>query len=104
MKPIHLSWLIAIMFSIALTIIYAIKQTGIVPLLCFEGVVILAFVVCPILFRRHEKKQYNGGICPKCGHTLRHFDSCFCGDEGYKCDNCGNTFWTSWFLPAEGDK
>lgn len=104
MKPITLSWLIAIAFTIAIILIYSFKQTGLIPLSCIEVGVILGFVVCPWLFRRYEKKQYNNGVCPKCGHTLRHFDSCFNGDEGYKCDHCGNTFWTSWFRPAKGDK
>ena len=104
MKPIHLSWLIAFIFTVAIVTIYTIKQAGLVPLSCIEGVVILGFIVCPTLCRNHEKRQYNNGVCPKCGHALRHFDSCFNGDEGFKCDHCGNSFWTSWFRPAEGDK
>ena len=35
-----------------------------------------------------EKRDYNNGICPKCGHPLRHFDDCFCGDNLWTCDNC----------------
>lgn len=104
MKPITLSRLIAFGFTIVLALIYAIKQPGLIPLTCIEVGIILGFVVCPWLFRMHEKKQYNNGVCPKCGHALRHFDSCFNGDEGYKCDHCGNTFWTSWFRPGIGDK
>lgn len=104
MKSIRLCWLIAIAFTIAIVLIYFFMQTGLIPLSCIEVGVILGFVVCPWLFRRNEKKQYNNGICQKCGHALRHFDSCFNGDEGYTCDHCGYIFWTSWFRPAKGDK
>lgn len=55
-------------------------------ILCLIAVVI--FVSGLFIAASLEKKSFNNGICPKCGHPLRHFDDCFCGDELWKCDNC----------------
>ena len=44
-----------------------------------------------------EKKDFNNGICPRCGKPLRHFDDDSQGGQGWYCDNCGYHTWISWF-------
>lgn len=44
-----------------------------------------------------EKRDYNNGICPKCGTKLTHFDNDSQGGRGYTCRKCGYTTWVSWF-------
>ena len=43
-----------------------------------------------------ERKDFNGGICPKCGTLLRHFDNDSHGAQGWTCDECDYTTWISW--------
>ena len=43
-----------------------------------------------------EKKDWNNGICPICGHKLRHFDCDSQGGDGWTCDNCNYTTWVSY--------
>lgn len=45
-----------------------------------------------------ERKEFNNGICRKCGSTLRYFDNDSSGARGYTCDNCNNTVWVSYSI------
>ena len=58
------------------------------------GVVVL-IVIC-IIGIFSEKKDYNNGICPKCGQKLHHFDNDSQGGRGYICDKCNYTTWVSY--------
>lgn len=60
-------------------------------------IVLIIIWIAPIPFMvRKEKKQYNNGKCPKCGHEWRHFDNDHAGAVGLICDSCGNTMWLDW--------
>lgn len=43
-----------------------------------------------------EKRDFNDGICRKCGSKLRHFDNDSSGARGYTCDKCNNKVWVSY--------
>ena len=54
---------------------------------------ILIFSIACAFF--HEKYMWNNGICRKSGQRWIYFDSCYCGDRGYK-DNENNYCWVSY--------
>ena len=43
-----------------------------------------------------DRKQWNNGKCPECGHDWRLFDMDSQGGRGYICDGCGDHMWISW--------
>lgn len=43
-----------------------------------------------------EKKDFNNGICPKCGNKLYHFDTDSQGGRGYCCHKCPYFTWINW--------
>lgn len=43
-----------------------------------------------------EKKSWNNGICPNCGHKLRLFGCDSQGGDGWTCDKCDYTTWVSY--------
>lgn len=43
-----------------------------------------------------ERKDFNNGVCPKCGKQLRCFDMDSQGGRGYTCDKCDYTTWVSY--------
>lgn len=45
---------------------------------------------------KEEKKNYCGGKCPKCGHTLRCCERDSQGCRHYFCDVCGHEVWVTW--------
>lgn len=45
---------------------------------------------------RREKKDWNNGICPNCGHELRLFGCDSQGGDGWTCDDCDYTTWVSY--------
>ena len=45
-----------------------------------------------------EKKDYNNGICPRCGNKLYHFDTDSQGGRGYCCHKCPYFTWISWWF------
>lgn len=58
--------------------------------------VILAVVFGMVITRNNEKKEYNNGICTKCGNKLRLFDKDSQGGRGYQCEKCGRIIWVSY--------
>lgn len=48
------------------------------------------------LFARGEAKDWNGGICPKCGKPLKHFDNDSQGGHGWCCHDCDYYTWVSY--------
>jgi DNA-directed RNA polymerase subunit RPC12/RpoP len=63
----------------------------IISLLFLLSVIIMTFKV-----RRDEYKQYNNGICLKCGNEIESFDMDSQGGTGWVCRLCNRYFWTSW--------
>lgn len=44
----------------------------------------------------NEYKDFNNGVCPKCGKQLKFFDNDSHGGRGYCCDNCQYFTWVSY--------
>ena len=62
------------------------------------GIVIICFIICGIIWANiKEKKDFNNGICPKCGTPLRHFDDDSQGGQLWCCDKCGYFTAITWF-------
>ena len=60
-------------------------------------VIVVACIVSVFIYAVYiEPKQFNKGICPKCGTKLRCFDTDSSSARGYCCDNCDYTVWVSW--------
>ena len=55
--------------------------------------VFLIILACVAIFV--ESRDYNNGLCPRCGAELRHFDTDSQGGRGYCCDACGYSTWVS---------
>ena len=56
--------------------------------------ILIALLIIPVgLFL--EKRDFNNGVCPDCGATLRFFDMDSQGGRGYCCDNCLYHTWAS---------
>lgn len=64
------------------------------------GFLILILVAAPffIVWAIHsEKKDFNNGICPRCGAKLVHFDTDSQGGRGYTCRQCNKYYtWVSY--------
>ena len=46
--------------------------------------------------KRSEAKNFNSGICTKCGSLLKRFDMDSQGGRGYSCNSCDRTVWVSY--------
>lgn len=57
--------------------------------------VVLFFIITYYAIHR-EKKAWNNGICPNCGHELRLFGRDSQGGDGWTCDKCDYTTWVSY--------
>lgn len=62
----------------------------------FISVLVLIFVLGIIVAWYLESKGFNGGVCPKCGHQFKHFDTDSQGGRGYRCEGCGHITWVSY--------
>ena len=60
------------------------------------SLIILLIITFPIIAIHSEWKQFNNGICPKCGTRLEYFDSDSQGGRGYLCEKCDYHTWVSW--------
>jgi len=61
------------------------------------GLVLLALLAFGMnIARNNEKKEYNDGICPKCGGKFELFDYDSQGGRGYRCSKCGRIIWVSY--------
>lgn len=43
-----------------------------------------------------KHKEFNNGVCPKCGKQLKHFDTDSQGGRGYCCNDCHYFTWVSY--------
>lgn len=59
---------------------------------------IAIMVVLGLFFRSRyvDKKNYNGGVCPRCGNKLVNDDMDSQGGRRYFCDKCGYFTWIDW--------
>ena len=77
-------------------ITHNLKSKNMMIIIC----ILIAFLLGGVIWANiQERKDFNKGICPQCGKTLRNFDSDSQGGLGYTCDTCGYTTWVSWFNP-----
>lgn len=61
--------------------------------------IILAILIFGLVYAPYvERKDFNNGICRKCGNKLRHFDNDSSGARGYTCDKCHNKVWVSYSI------
>lgn len=61
-------------------------------------IIIILFVLVGCLYGHYsEAKDFNNGICPKCGNKLEYFDTDSQGGRGYCCRKCEYYTWVSWF-------
>ena len=49
--------------------------------------ILIQIIIGVVLIRRYEKKEWNNGICPKCGDKWRLFDIDSQGGRMYRCNN-----------------
>jgi len=61
---------------------------------CVGLLLILAIIVG--LAMQVEARNYNKGVCIKCGNKLQQFDTDSQGNRGYICNNCSYTTWVSY--------
>ena len=56
------------------------------------AILMISICICGILIARYsEKKNYNNGICPKCGTKYKESKAIqLSGERDYYCPNCGN--------------
>lgn len=57
---------------------------------------LIFLLIMPFYAIHCEKKDFNNGICPKCGNKLYHFDTDSQGGRGYCCHKCPYFTWISW--------
>lgn len=63
---------------------------GIMPIVIFLLFMFLIYINISWTIYK-ERKNYNKGICPKCGGTFRIIHTHSDGDREYHCSNCDNT-------------
>lgn len=60
-------------------------------------IALIILVITGILIGMYlEYKEFNNGICPKCGKRLKHFDTDSQGGRGYCCCDCHYFTWVSY--------
>lgn len=57
---------------------------------------LIFLLIMPFYAIHCEKKDFNNGICPKCGNKLYHFDTDSQGGRGYCCHKCPYFTWINW--------
>jgi hypothetical protein len=63
------------------------------------ALVLLGFIGCGVLVYRKEKRDWNKGVCPKCGGKLKQIGN---DNMGYMCESCREYWvWFSLFRPKE---
>lgn len=60
-------------------------------------IALIILVITGILIGMYlEYKDFNNGICPKCGKPLILFDTDSQGGRGYCCSKCMHVAWVSY--------
>lgn len=67
----------------------------IVPVVVFLLFMFLMYIKVSLTIYK-ERKNYNKGICPKCGGTFMIIHIYGNGDREYHCNNCNNTTWVTY--------
>lgn len=60
-------------------------------------ILLIFLLVIPFYAIHCEKKDFNNGICPRCGRRLYHFDTNSQVSRGYCCHKCPYFTWISWY-------
>ena len=64
------------------------------------GILILVLIICFVgifMQRQNEKRDYNNGICPKCGGKYEHSKALqLSGERDYVCNKCGHSITVSY--------
>lgn len=62
-------------------------------------IVIVILAIAGVLFGIYiEYKDFNNGVCPKCGNHLVYFDTNSQGGRAYHCSKCMYTTWVSYWI------
>lgn len=67
---------------------------------------IVAIICGGIITAHHERRDWNNGICPKCGKKLVYFGTDSQGGHGWCCPDCYHFVWGSFkrFVYKGNDK
>ena len=68
-------------------------------LVSFIIYILIQIVIGMMLIIRHERKEWNDGVCSKCGEKWKHFDTDSQGGRMYRCDN-----WHYYYISYNVDK
>ena len=71
------------------------------PILLISTIILTIIAIMTIIEIYIANKQFNKGICPKCGEKLKFFDMDSQGGRGYKCPKCKYITWVSYSLVDE---
>lgn len=52
--------------------------------------ILTMFILYRIAYISMEKKMWNNGRCPKCGHKWRYYMTGTTNERYYTCDKCGS--------------
>lgn len=75
--------------------------TGVKIVIICSVIFITWMISSIIIFRKQEKKEWNNGICRKCGGTLEHFCNDSQGGIGVCCNKCGAVYWFNYFRDVD---
>ena len=60
------------------------------------------FWLLAIRIRKNEQSLWNRGVCSECGQGwYKPFDMDSGGAMGYRCTECGDAIWLSWYKPEQ---
>lgn len=65
--------------------------------LIIVGIAIIVIIAMFIWAYYEEKKAFNNGTCPYCGHPLKFVTKDSQGGKMYQCPRCRYTVWISYF-------
>ena len=68
------------------------NTTGIIVISTFIVVVFIGV----LLGRKRQRKEWNNGLCPKCGKELEHFADDSQGGNGWCCCDCDYYIWITY--------
>lgn len=66
------------------------------------GLLWMLIIMCVLLLflssicKEWERRDFNNGVCKRCGGKLKYFDTDSHGGRGYMCYDCYYTTWVSY--------
>lgn len=52
------------------------------------AILVISWIISFFIIIKHEKKEFNNGICPRCGERLEHTSTDSQGGRLYSCPKC----------------